>query len=164
MRRFVNLLFMLLATLTGGEMDIFCISPEQALNQHGNSEFAHSNTASRLLHEGGTRPGWKATPPGPAAIAARPEAAEPGRTIEAGCVWQRRCTSSLVVPEIRSSLFSVTRLSHCLPGLLPGRRTQGTGQSCSLLHHSPSLVRISTIQLNILLKWKITDLFYNNYW
>ena len=141
---------MLLATLIGLEVDIFCISPERALNQQRNFEFVHSNAASRLLHEGGTRPGGQATPRGPAAIAACPEAVEPGRTIGAGCIWQPRYASPLTVTDIRGLLFFVTRLSRYLPGLLPGEGTRGTGQSCSLLHHPPYLVRISTIRLNIL--------------
>ena len=59
---FLNLLFMLLATLIGLEMDIFCISPEETLNRQWNFEFIHRSTAFKLLHEGGTRLGWKAMP------------------------------------------------------------------------------------------------------
>lgn len=150
---FLNLLFMLLATLIGLEMDIFCISPEQALNQQWNFEFVHSNTASRLLHEGGTRPGWKATPRGPAAIAACPRARETGRTIGAGLRLQPQYASSLSVTEIRGLLFFVTRLDHtCLVFSQAG----GSSAQDSLVHFfiTPYLVRILTIRLTILWKWR----------
>lgn len=78
------------------------------------------------------------------------EQQEPG----AGCARQPRYASPLAVTEIRGSLCFVTGCSRDLPGLLPGERTRGTGQFCSLLHHSPYLARISTTRLNIFVKMK----------
>lgn len=126
---FLNLLLMLLARLTGSEMAIFCISPQQALCWQKNSPFSHSSAACSLVRYAWSRvkgsslsPSWGRT----------------GRKHVSG----RLCLAAAeilppVVTEMHGFLFSVTGLLHYLPSL-------------SLL----CLVGISTIRLNILWRWR----------